>query len=98
MFGLVPVKQKMELLVKAVENKTMLTSQTKNGITGYNLYLSIKDKPMKNVTGGSYWSETKGYHWITSWGLNRPLELWLQICYMLGLEFKDLKQNMIRQL
>ena len=67
--------------------------QTRNGITGYNVYIK-RPGEMRQVFGHSdYWSENKRCYHCTAWGTSRPLEIVLSIGYKLGLKFHDIKQN-----
>lgn len=90
------------LFKNALKNNRVYMSaalQTRNGITGYNLY--IKRKTSKNVNGGMwsvlghspYWSDKKQFYHVTAWGTSRPLEIILSIGYELGLKFGDIRQN-----
>ena len=69
--------------------------QTRNGITGYNLYIQdAKDKSMRMVCGHSpYWSDKKRCYWVTCWGTSRPLEVILSVGNSLGLKHGDIRQN-----
>ena len=69
--------------------------QTKNGITGYNVYVKeAKGSQMLMLCGhSSYWSDKKRCYHCTAWGTSRPLEIILSIGYELGLKFHDIKQN-----
>ena len=70
---------------------------SRNGITGYNLYILNPSKDIKGmakVLGWSnYWSESKQCYHVCAWGTSRPLEVILTIGYKLGLRFEEIKQN-----
>ena len=68
---------------------------TRNGVTGYNLYIkNAKNNQMRYICGHSpYWSDKKEYYHVTCWGASRPLEIILSIGHSLGLKFSEIKQN-----
>ena len=88
-------KTKYKNALKA--GRVYLTSamETKNGVTGYNLYVkNPKDKSMMLVCGHSpYWSDKKRCYHVVAWGTSRPLEVILSVGHSLGLKFSDIKQN-----
>jgi len=78
-------------------NRVFMTSemQTRNGVTGYNVYIKdAKGPTMRQLLGhSSYWSDTKRCYHCTAWGTSRPLEIILSIGYELGLKFNQIKQS-----
>ncbi len=77
---------------------TCASRNSRNGITGYNLYLKDKKGNINQITGGQYWSKKKGYHHIVAVGTSRSLDLFFSINSELGLRLEDLKQSKITQL
>lgn len=75
---------------------TCASRNAKNGITGFNFYLIFANGKRKEVIGGYYWSDNKGYYWHTAWGLSRPLDIYINIGYKLGLDFHDIEQSKLR--
>jgi len=71
---------------------------TKNGITGYNLYIQEGETIIRLFQGSNYWSNKKECYHCTAWGTSRALEIYLSIGRNLGLKFKDLKQSKLREL
>jgi hypothetical protein len=70
-----------------------LEIQTRNGVTGYNLYI-LKNGDMLKVCGHSpYWSDKKRCYHVTCWGTSRPLEVILSVGRSLGLRFHEMSQN-----
>lgn len=69
--------------------------QTRNGITGYNLYIkNAKDSQMRTVMGHSpYWSDKRECYHVTCWGTSRPLEVILSVGHSLGLKFDEIPQR-----
>lgn len=73
--------------------------ETRNGITGWNLYILRKadnDKTprMWKVCGHShYWSNSKRYYYVVAYGTSRPLEVVLSVGHSLGLSHGEMKQN-----
>lgn len=72
-----------------------LTSEirTRNGITGYNVYVRRGGRMLQLLGHSDYWSEAKRCYHCTAWGTSRPLEIILSIGYTLGLKFNEIKQN-----
>ena len=69
--------------------------RTRNGITGYNLYIqNAKNRDMRSVCGHSgYWSNAKECYWVTCWGTSRPLEVILSVGHSLGLTHAEIPQR-----
>lgn len=67
--------------------------QTRNGITGYNVYVKRDGRMLQLLGHSDYWSEGKRCYHCTAWGTSRPLEIILSIGHALGLKFHEMKQN-----
>ncbi len=73
--------------------------QTRNGITGFNLYIKRRKRGdrhggMWQVLGHSpYWSEGYRCYHCTAWGTSRPLEVLLSVGHSLGLNHGEMPQN-----
>lgn len=75
--------------------RVFLTSakETRNGITGYNLYIIRKNRVWQVLGHSVYWSNPKRYYHVVAWGTSRTLEVILSVGYQLGLNFNEIKQN-----
>ena len=67
--------------------------QTRNGTTGYNVYVMRSGKLHKVYGIGLYWNNSKGFYHCATFGTSRSLEIILDIGYSLGLEFDENRQN-----
>jgi hypothetical protein len=85
---------------KALDEKRVIITGallTRNGWTGYNVYIINQpggNFPFTMLSGMSpYWSEKKRFYHIVAWGTNRTLEIILSIGENLGLSFGEIKQS-----
>jgi len=76
---------------KIIFTKEMIT---RNGVTGWNLYL-LKDGTLKKVTGGYTWDRKKGCHRDTTIGSDRMLHILESIAYQLRTSLHQIKAQIL---
>jgi len=86
---------KKEEFEKAKNYLITVAHSTKNGITGFNVYLLFDDGTIKKVVGGGSWNKKKGYYHCTVWGMDRALNILDNIAAELG---ATLNQDKIKKL
>ena len=87
-------KEEWELALR--ERRIFVTSakETRNGITGYNVYWYYQKNMNRVVVRSSrYWSESKHYYHSTAWGINRSFAIIESISSHLGLKDLQLMGN-----
>jgi hypothetical protein len=83
--------EKAKLILVSIDSYS-----SRNGITGFNVYLLFSDCSLKKVIGGTYWNEKYGNHHCTGWGVDRALVIVESIRNLLGVEKFD--QSKIKKL